>query len=123
MRIEVDALKCIGCMACEMACGYHRDDAFALLSSCIVVYRTREKQDYFGVVVKEEESLRIARPEGLEIKRIGVTEEPSDSGQEKGGDASAKPMLLREPCDLCSGMKYGPMCVKICPVDAISLVE
>ncbi|MHB8205664.1 MAG: 4Fe-4S binding protein [Desulfomonilaceae bacterium] len=123
MRIDVDALKCIGCMACEMACGYHKDDAFALLSSCIVVYRAREKKDYFGVVIKEEESLIIARPEGLEIKRIGVAEEPDSSGQKKEADASAKPMLLREPCDLCNGMKYGPMCVKICPVDAISLVE
>jgi ferredoxin len=123
MRIDVDALKCIGCMACEMACGYHRDDAFALLASCIVVYRAREKKDYFGVVIKEEDSLTIARPEGLEIKKIGVAEEPDDSGQKKEADASAKPMLLREACDQCSGMKYGPMCVKICPVNAILLVE
>jgi Fe-S-cluster-containing dehydrogenase component len=123
MRIDVDALKCIGCMACEMACGYHKDDAFALLASCIVVYRAREKKDYFGVVIKEEESLTIARPEGLEIKRIGVAEEASDSGQKKEADASAKPMLLREPCDQCSDVKYGPMCVKICPVNAISLVQ
>lgn len=123
MRINVDALKCIGCMACEITCGYHRDDAFALLASCIVVYRSREKKDYFGVLLKDEGSLLIARPEGLEIKRIGVVEEDSDSGEKKEADASAKPMLLREPCDLCSGMKYGPMCLKICPVDAISLVE
>ena len=39
MGIQIDALKCIACMACELACGYHRDDAFALLSSCIVPYR------------------------------------------------------------------------------------
>jgi ferredoxin len=123
MRIHVDALKCIGCMACEMVCGYHRDDAFALLSSCIVLYRAREKKDYFGVVIKEEDSLTIARPEGLEIKRIGVAEEPAAGGDKKEADASAKPMLLREPCDKCSGMDYGPMCIKICPVNAISLSE
>jgi ferredoxin len=123
MRIQVDALKCIGCMACEMACGYHRDDAFALLSACIVLYRAREKKDYFGVVIKEEESLTIARPEGLEIKRIGVAEEPGATGEKKEADASAKPMLLREPCDKCSEMSYGPMCVKICPVNAVSLAE
>jgi ferredoxin len=123
MRIHVDALKCIGCMACEMACGYHRDDAFALLASCIVVYRAREKKNYFGIVIKEEESLTIARPEGIETKKIGVAEEPGDSGEKKEADASAKPMLLREPCDLCADMKYGPMCVKICPVNAISPAE
>ncbi|MGC8908803.1 MAG: hypothetical protein ACP5M0_15385 [Desulfomonilaceae bacterium] len=123
MRVNVEAQKCISCMACEIACGYHRDDAFALLSSCIVVYRGREKKDYFGVLVKDETSLLISRPEGLEIKRIGAVDEESESGDKKEADASAKPMLLREPCDLCSEMKYGPMCVKICPTGAISLVE
>jgi ferredoxin len=100
-------------MTCEMACGYHRDDAFALLSACIVVYRTREKKDYFGVILKEEDSLVIARPEGMEIRKIG------ESGG--GGDSSAKPMLLRESCDLCAGMDEGPMCARFCPVDAITI--
>ncbi len=119
MGIKIDALKCTACMACEMACGYHRDDAFALLSSCIVVYRGREKKNYFGVMLKEEENLVIARPEGLEIQRIGAVEE-AEQGEEKAeSDASAKPMLLREACDLCSDLEGGPMCIKFCPVDAI----
>lgn len=117
MGIRIDAMKCIGCMACEMACGYHRDDGFALLSSCIVVYRTREKKDYFGVVLKREEDLVIARPEGTEVKRIGASEEDTSA---KPADASAKPMLLREACDLCEEMELGPMCVQFCPVDAIT---
>ena len=33
MGIKIDPLKCTACMACEMACGYHRDDGFALLSA------------------------------------------------------------------------------------------
>jgi Fe-S-cluster-containing dehydrogenase component len=114
MGIKIDPLKCIACMACELACGYHRDDAFALLSSCVVVYRTRERKDYFGVVLKEEDSLVIARPEGLEVKKIGAAEE--DSG---GGDASAKPMLLREACDLCEDRDDGPLCIQVCPVEAV----
>ena len=111
MGIQIDALKCTGCMACEMACGYHRDDGFALLSSCIVAYRTKEKKDYFGVILKREEDLLIARPEGTEIKRIGETAEASDAG---------KPMLLREACDLGEEMDLGPMCIKFCPFDAIT---
>ena len=104
-------------MACEMACGYHRDDGFALLSSCILAYRTKEKKDYFGVILKRDEDLLIARPEGIEIKRIGETEEATVGKQQ---DASAKPMLLREACDLCEDMDLGPLCIKFCPVDAIS---
>lgn len=113
MGIKIDPEKCIACMACELACGYHRDDAFALLSSCIVVYRAREKKDYLGVILKTEDELVIARPEGLEVRRIG---EASDSG---GGDSSAKPMLLREACDLCEDREDGPLCMAMCPVDAI----
>ena len=117
MGIKVDALKCINCMACEMACSYHRDDGFAFLSACIVVYRAREKQDYFGVLLKEEEFLKVARPEGLEVNRIGEAADPN-----KKADASVKPMLLREGCDLCEDMDdYGPMCKAICPADAITL--
>lgn len=115
MGIKIDPLKCTACMACEMACGYHRDDAFALLSSCIVTYRTKEKKDYFGVLLKEAENLVIARPEGLEVKKIGAVEEGGK------GDASAKPMLLREACDLCSDREGGPLCLSFCPVDAIYL--
>lgn len=118
MGIQIDAMACTNCMACEMACGYHRDDGFAFLSSCIVAYRAREKTDYFGVMLKEEENLVVARPEKLEINRIG---EESDSDEE--GDASAKPMLLREGCDLCDDLDEGPLCVKFCPVGAISYAE
>ncbi len=104
-------------MACEMACGYHRDEGFALLSSCIMVARGREKKDYSAVVLKEAEDLVIARPEGLEIRRIGAA---GEADQAKG-DASAKPLLLREPCDLCSDREEGPLCRQFCPVNAISL--
>jgi ferredoxin len=116
MGLEIDALKCIGCMACELACGYHRDDAFALLSSCIVPYRGLEKKNYMGVILKEEDSLVAARPEGTEINRIG---EQQDSGKE--ADASAKPLLLRESCDLCEDLEQGPLCIRFCPVNAIAL--
>lgn len=116
MGVKIDPLKCTACMACELACGYHRDDAFALLSSCIVVYRTRDLKDYFGVILKEEEDLVIARPEGLEVRRIGAVDD--SQGQ---ADASAKPMLLREACDLCQDREDGPLCRQICPVDAIYL--
>ena len=117
MGIKIDALKCTGCMACEMACGYHRDDGFALLSACIVAYRTKEKKDYFGVILKREEELVVARPEGTEVKRIGDIQ--AAAGSAKPADASAKPMLLREACDMCEEMDLGPLCVKFCPTGAI----
>jgi Fe-S-cluster-containing hydrogenase component 2 len=49
------------------------------------------------------------------VKKIGEVDEKSK------GDASAKPMLLREPCDLCQDRESGPLCLQFCPVDAIYL--
>src|SRR4030043_2136445 len=120
MGIKVDSKKCVSCMACELACGYHRDDGFALLSACIMVTRGRERVDYSAVVLKEAENLVIARPEGLEIRRIGAVGEEAGADQSKG-DASAKPLLLREPCDLCSDREGGPLCLQFCPVNAFSM--
>lgn len=121
MGIKIDGLKCTACMACELACGYHRDDAFALLSSCIMPYRGRKKKDYFGILLKEEESLVVTRPEGVEIMRIGMVEEGDQENEKAKADSSAKPMLLREPCDLCNDVEDGPFCIRFCPVDAISM--
>lgn len=117
MGLKIDSLKCTVCMACEMACDYHRDDAFATLASSIVTYRNREKKNYFGIMLKETENLLLARPEGLEIQRIGVVEEGVEA------DPAAKPILLRESCDLCEGVEGGPLCIRFCPHDAISLEE
>ena len=63
MRIKVKPLECTGCALCELACGYHWDEAFSLISSSIMLYRAEEKKDYMGVIVKTEEDLFIAPDE------------------------------------------------------------
>jgi len=104
-------------MACEMACGYNRDDAFSMIVSSIVTYRNREKKNYFGLMLKESENLVLARPEKLEIQRIGVVDENVEA------DPAAKPILLRQACDLCEGTEGGPLCIRLCPQDVISLAD
>lgn len=115
MGLKFEPLRCIGCGVCELACGYHRDEAFSTLASSIIVYRVREKKNYFGLILKTEEDLNLVRPEGVEIQRIGAPEE----GQE--ADPSAKPILLREACDLCEGIEGGSLCIRFCPQNVISL--
>lgn len=115
MGVKIDSSRCTSCMACEMACGFHRDDAFSIPASSIIVYRNKEKKNYFGLILKEEENLILARPERLETQRIGVVEEGVEA------DPAAKPILLREACDLCEGIEGGPLCIRVCPQDAISL--
>ena len=112
MGLAIEPLKCIECGACELACGFHWDDAFSPVTSSIMVYRSREKKNYFGFILKEAENLVLGRPEGVQIQRIGAVEE----GQET--DSSAKPIMLREACDLCANYD-GPLCVKYCPTGAL----
>lgn len=115
MKLRFDALKCTACLACELACDFHRDDAFSVVSSSIIVYRSREKKNYFGLMLKEDENLVLARPDRTDTQRIGVVEDGTES------DPSAKPILLREACDFCEGIDGGPLCIRLCPQDVISL--
>ncbi len=114
MDIKIDPIKCIACCACELACGYHWDDAMSPITSSIIVYRTREKKNYFGLMLKTEENLVLARPEGIEIQRIGEVQEGVEA------DPSAKPIMLRDACDMCDGVD-GPLCVRFCPTGALYL--
>jgi Fe-S-cluster-containing dehydrogenase component len=89
-----------------MACSLRRDGVLTPMSSSIILH-SEDKANYFGLVLKSQsEGLVLARPEGV------------SSGQQSSGSGGpgAKPILLREPCDLCDGE---PRCVKICPTGAI----
>jgi ferredoxin len=91
-----------------MACSLRRDGVLTTMSSSIILH-SEDKANYFGLVLKtQSEGLVLARPEG-----VVSGDRPSDSG---GGGPGAKPILLREPCDLCDGE---PWCVRICPTGAI----
>ena len=112
MSIDISSLECIGCGACEMACNFMRDETCGFLSSSIMLYHSEEKKHYFGLILKTQEKLVMARPEGTEERILG--ESAGGSSQ-----ASAKPVLLREGCIECAD----PLCVKFCPTEAITRAE
>jgi ferredoxin len=114
LRIKVKPLECTGCALCELACGFHWDEVFTLVSSSILLYRAEEKKDYLGVVVKTEEDLFVGRPEGAAVMKLGEIQQ-----QGSGGGASAKPILIRQACDLCESAGTDPQCVGICPHGAL----
>ncbi len=116
MRVKVKPLDCTGCALCELACGYHWDEAFSLLSSSVMLHRAEEKKNYMGIIVKTDEDLFIGRPEGAEAVKLGDLQKGG-----RGGGASAKPILIREACDLCESAGVEPLCVAACPHDALYL--
>lgn len=72
-----------------------------------IILHLEDKADYFGLVLKTKgEGLVMGRPEGTFA---------GQSASSPGGPG-AKPILLREPCDLCDG---SPKCAKICPTGCI----
>lgn len=108
MRLGLEPLKCVACGLCEAVCSLNRDSVLTPMSSSIILH-VEDRADYFGLVLKTEgEGLVVARPEG------GGAEQP---GQSSG--PGAKPILLREPCDLCGG---DPKCAKVCPTGCITVV-
>ena len=110
MRLKIDPLKCICCGLCEVACSLNRDSVLSPMSSSIILH-VDDKADYFGLVLK-------TRSEGLVLARPDVV----TSGQQSSGSGGpgAKPILLREACDLCGGKT---MCAKSCPTGCITVVE
>ncbi len=94
-----------------MACSYNKDEAFSLLSSSIMVYRAEEKKNYFGLILKLDDTLILGRPEGTE--EVGMAEM-----QSQGGGSSAKPIMIREACDGCEE-RDAPLCIAFCPTGAL----
>ena len=106
--MKFDPLKCICCGLCENACSLNRDSVLTPMTSSIILH-IDDKANYFGLVLKTKgEGVVLARPEG-------VTSAQQASGS---GGPGAKPILLRETCDLCNGK---PKCVEACPVRCITV--
>jgi Fe-S-cluster-containing hydrogenase component 2 len=76
------------------------------------MFYREEKKNYYGLMVKREKSLLLARPEGSEVIKPGQ--------QIEGASASSKPILLRVACNLCEGEET-PFCVKSCPQGVLSV--
>jgi len=110
VRLRIDPLKCICCGLCEAACSLHRDAVLTPMSSSIILHLD-DKADYFGLVLKtKSEGLVLARPEGVS---------PGQQSSGTGGPG-AKPILLREACDMCGGKAN---CAKVCPTRCITVVD
>lgn len=110
--VVIDTLKCTGCRICEFACSYHRDREFTAMSSSIILHRT-DKKNYFGVILKLEREIVLARPEG---------EERLLPGQQAGEGSSGKPIVMREHCDGCDGEEE-LLCVLFCPTGCLQKGE
>lgn len=110
MRLDIEPLRCVRCGLCELACSLRRDSVLTPMTSSIILH-VEDKANYFGLVLKAAAGgLVLARPEG------------TSSGQQAAGSGGpgAKPILLREACDVCEG---SPRCARACPTGCIVVVD
>jgi|Deesub1362A_J573_1020465.scaffolds.fasta_scaffold00631_26 Fe-S-cluster-containing hydrogenase component 2 len=105
MELKITPLKCTGCGACEIACSMYQDETNSTMVSSIILHR-EEKKNYFGIMIKTQKDVYLARPEG-----------PEWLSQSEGA-SGPKPILLRPPCDGCKN-REDKLCVKFCPSGSI----
>ncbi|MDH3365531.1 MAG: hypothetical protein OEM29_05980 [Thermoplasmata archaeon] len=110
MRLHFEPLACLACGLCETVCSLQRDGVLTPMSSSVILH-SEDKADYFGLVLKRaSKGLVFVRPEGV------TSDQPASDASGPG----AKPILLREPCNLCDG---DPKCAKICPTGCIAVED
>jgi Fe-S-cluster-containing dehydrogenase component len=87
--LKVDAEKCVGCRACEIACSYHHKQVF---NPRVASLEIRMVEEWPGISVMLYKDMH-----GEQAKR-------------------------RFPCDYCKHEQIA-LCMKYCPVGAISLKD
>ena len=133
--IQVDAKLCRDCQACTLACSLHHEGECNLGLARLVV--TKDMANYeFDIVIcqhcDEPDCILACPSEAMVLDDRGVVIILDDVCDRCGACAVACPydaVFYYEAqdryvkCDLCAGREQGPICVELCPVEALTLVE
>lgn len=131
ISLVVDAEKCVGCRACELACSFKKNNEFNPDSSRIHVVMSHPRSIMYPVVCKqckEAVCIDVCPVEALrkeEMTNTVVLNEEKCTGcglcvERCPYSAIRMDELHRKPliCDLCQG---NPECVKWCPTAALEV--
>jgi len=137
MKIEINADVCRGCEACMLSCSLiHEGESNPLLSRVIV---KKDMSRYkFQIVLCQQcqvdgdtpECIQACPAEAIRVDERGVVIIVDENCLRCGACVSACPYRAifynqktdqYYKCDLCAGQDAGPLCVEICPVEALVL--
>lgn len=133
--IQTDAKLCRDCQACTLACSLHHEGECNLGLARLVVAKDMARYEFDIVVCKhcDEPDCMLACPsEAMVLDDRGVVVILEDECDRCGACATACPHdaifynVLQDrylKCDLCAGRERGALCVELCPVQALTLVE
>ena len=133
--IQVDAKLCRDCQACTLACSLHHEGECNLGLARLLVTKDMAKYEFDIVICKhcdEPDCLLACPSQAMVLDDRGVVVILDDVCDRCGACAADCPygaIFYYEAqdryvkCDLCAGREQGPICVELCPVEALTLVE
>jgi carbon-monoxide dehydrogenase iron sulfur subunit len=133
--IQVDVKLCRDCQACALACSLHHEGECSLSLARLVVAKDMPRYEFNIVICKhcDEPDCTLACPsDAMVLDDRGVVIILDDECDRCGACAASCPhdaIFYSEAqdryfkCDLCAGREEGPLCVELCPVGALVLVE
>jgi Fe-S-cluster-containing hydrogenase component 2 len=134
-KIQVDASLCRDCQSCALACSLHHEGECNLGLARLVITKDMARYEFDIVVCKhcDEPDCMLGCPsDAMVLDDRGVVIILEDECDRCGSCAASCPhdaIFYHEAqdrylkCDLCAGREAGPLCVELCPVGALRLVD
>ena len=134
IRIQTEVKLCRDCQACTLACSLHHEGECNLGLARLVVSKDMANYEFNILVCQhcDEPDCMVACPsDAMLLDDRGVVMILDEECNRCGACAVACPydsIFYHEAqdrylkCELCSGREAGPLCVELCPVEALTLV-
>lgn len=134
-RIHAQARLCHDCQACVLACSLHHEGECSLCLARLAVLKDMERYEFNTLVCQhcDPPACMLDCPaDAMQLDDRGVVIIDDDACIRCGTCASACPydaIFHNEAedrylkCDLCAAREDGPLCVQVCPVGALTLVD
>jgi len=134
-RIEVTSNLCRDCQACALACSLHHEGECNLSLARLLVSKDMARYEFQITICQQCDSpdcIAACPTTAMWRDERGVVVLLEDECIQCGACADRCPyhaILHNEAqdrylkCDLCTGREGGPLCVEVCPVEALTLSE
>ena len=133
--IQTDAALCLDCQACMLVCSLHHERECSLGLARLAVSKDMARYEFEILVCQHCESpdcMAACPSDAMLLDDRGVVIILDDQCDRCGACADSCPhdaifhnaaqdRYLK--CDLCAGRDEGPLCVELCPVGALTLVD
>ena len=135
MRIETDAGLCRDCQACLLACSLYHEGVCSPALARLAVTKDMARYEFdirICLHCDEPECLAACPADAMSVNNRGVVAIEDELCIACGACADGCPhdaIFYHQSqgrylkCDLCAGRAEGPLCARLCPVGALTVVN